>query len=712
MKEKEAQEQQIQSVQNNIAAMQRRIQRMKEDKSSHDAELKAIYEATAAKKAEVEVIQAKKAEKEDDLRKLREKVASRSGNVAAKQKKIDELREDDANHGDDLRRLEEEIRQLREEYQTLTRQIQHVNTSLQDCNEENDTMQRKVKETMKELQTLQSNVSGTHKQYVKEMKVLESLQRRNVVEEQKQAEVNQKREDLKAAIKAKEKELLDVQLLAEGDSKRLESIKRERDLLFQDFISAEQATQRNISWLAEKDAQKRHLQHELTAFEEHAQKKREDIYRVTKDCMKYEDDLKRHALAGANMLAEVQAREQQISTSQQEVEDVEARLKQQQTMLDAVVTERNTYSKHLGQLRHELAEMNKKFQLILNQIQQLKEELVRRDRAIIAEDAVIEGLLRQKKGIESQISTLKRKTEKKKRSAEQFHTELGKLSEVLVVANDEVAKQRRRYRDMIQERDLLANRTTQREKELTSLYEKIHAQQQLLQRGEAAYRERVQHIDQLEYQCAQLENDVAQLKEFASRLPDLRLMVNTATRELQKEKVQVRALLNEEELKVNLHPGRELMWSDPETYALTEKVQGLQRQLNQRRQQLEEREREIQIKEQAYLKAKATVAKQPGPEVAEQLSAYQQNLVKKKGQVAQIQESLQYYREQSDLYQARHEELRERLTEMAKEYAVNRQREERGRAAGRPVDDGDAGEVEEEEDYEYTGFVAPPMDPS
>ncbi|EPY36184.1 hypothetical protein STCU_00713, partial [Strigomonas culicis] len=113
-KEKEAQEQQVQALQNEIATIERRLQRMRESKLSNDTELKAIQDAAAAKREEVEAVQLRKAAKEEELRALRDAIARRTTVVATRQKKIEELREEDLKHGEDLRRTMEETSALTE----------------------------------------------------------------------------------------------------------------------------------------------------------------------------------------------------------------------------------------------------------------------------------------------------------------------------------------------------------------------------------------------------------------------------------------------------------------------------------------------------------------------------------------------------------------------------------------------------------------------
>ena len=120
-----------------------------------------------------------------------------------------------------------------------------------------------------------------------------------------------------------------------------------------------------------------------------------------------------------------------------------------------------------------------------------------------------------------------------------------------------------------------------------------------------------------------------------------------------------------------------------------------------------------------YMKSKASVAHQPGPEIAEQLSAYQQNLVKKQQQMRQMQETLSFFRAQTDQFKARYDMLRERLADMGAAYATQRVEEEkeaRARAAsgegGGYVDGSSAGEGAAAEVPVYRGFVAPSFPPS
>eukprot|EP00796_Vickermania_ingenoplastis_P001383 gene1383-807_t len=717
LKEKESQEFLLNTAMYEVTAVERRLQKLREKKASSDEELRAVRERIDAKQYEVKEIMAVKHHKEEMLKALRDKLATGNATLSERQARIDQLREDHQKNGDEIMKVDGEVDTLTEEYHGLTRMLQQMNGSLQDCSEENDILSKKEKETLEEMQMHQREVDACHKQLLKEMKLLEALQKRNMQAEAKKVEMEGKRDQAKEELATKELELEHVKEEVDVLQKQLASVHKEQEVLHESFLNAEEAALRNKNWLAEKQSQLYHAEHELQAFENHAQKECQTIYKTMKECGKYEDQTRTYALKCATTIAEVKMKERQIAEAQHRVTEIEIRLRKQQNLLESVVTDRNAYAKHYDQLRHELSEMSSRFQLVLVQITQMKAEVISREREVALEESNIDSLQRQKREIEANILAYQRRCEKRSRAVDAFNNELRKLGDVLTIATEEASRQRRRCRDVIHERDLLDRQSMARAKELMQLCERIHSQMGLLQRGEAMYQETVKYLEQLEYQIASMEQQLARLHQIVDRLPDLRLMVNNATRELNAEKVKVRAMLTECERPINLHPHHELAWSDPETFKVVERVTALQRELARRRVLLSEKETAIQEQESRYLTAKAQVAKQPGPEVSEQLSAYHGHLLKKKAQYKQLQESLSFFREQTEHYRHREEELRLRLNEMAKEYARRREVKEREEAMLRHVH-GPLGNTtgsqrtrsDSSSEGTYTGFVAPPID--
>jgi len=73
--------------------------------------------------------------------------------------------------------------------------------------------------------------------------------------------------------------------------------------------------------------------------------------------------------------------------------------------------------------------------------------------------------------------------------------------------------------------------------------------------------------------------------------------------------------------------------SDPGQYEMIQKMQMLQKRLIAKTEEVVEKELMIQEKEKLYIELKHILARQPGPEVAEQLQIYQTTLKEKTKQM-------------------------------------------------------------------------------
>ena len=83
--------------------------------------------------------------------------------------------------------------------------------------------------------------------------------------------------------------------------------------------------------------------------------------------------------------------------------------------------------------------------------------------------------------------------------------------------------------------------------------------------------------------------------------------------------------------------------SDPSTYEMIQKIHTLQKRLISKTEEVVEKELLIQEKEKLYLELKHILARQPGPEVAEQLSIYQQTLKEKTKQMKVLKSFDDFY---------------------------------------------------------------------
>merc|ERR1712050_422811 len=114
---------------------------------------------------------------------------------------------------------------------------------------------------------------------------------------------------------------------------------------------------------------------------------------------------------------------------------------------------------------------------------------------------------------------------------------------------------------------------------------------------------------------------------------------------------------------MNVHRWWELAGSDTDMYEMIQRVKQLQKTLISKTEEVVEKDALIQDKERLYVQLKNIIARQPGPEVAEQLAWYSQNLKQKTAHMKQMKEEL-------DMYHNQVKDLREEIERHNQDFAA------------------------------------------
>merc|ERR1712028_56245 len=147
-------------------------------------------------------------------------------------------------------------------------------------------------------------------------------------------------------------------------------------------------------------------------------------------------------------------------------------------------------------------------------------------------------------------------------------------------------------------------------------------------------------------------------------------------RELLEERTKVKALSEELENPMNVHRWRKLEGSDPPTYEMIQKIHTLQKRLIAKTEEVVEKDMLIQEKEKLYVELKNILARQPGPEVAEQLTVYQTNLREKTKQMKAMAAELNMYQAQVNEYRYEIERLTRELQDVKRKYYEQKRRDQ------------------------------------
>lgn len=102
----------------------------------------------------------------------------------------------------------------------------------------------------------------------------------------------------------------------------------------------------------------------------------------------------------------------------------------------------------------------------------------------------------------------------------------------------------------------------------------------------------------------------------------------------------------------NVHRWRKLEGSDPATYEMIQKIQTLQRRLISKTEEVVEKDLLLAERDKMHAELQAMLARQPGPEVAEQVAQYQALLNERTRQLKALASELNMHQAQLTEYKA------------------------------------------------------------
>jgi chromosome segregation ATPase len=308
---------------------------------------------------------------------------------------------------------------------------------------------------------------------------------------------------------------------------------------------------------------------------------------------------------------------------------VKQKLSQQKNLYEAVKTDRNLYSKNCLESNDEIAEMKRKFRSMSHQIEALKEEIKEKDQLLIKEHFEKNKVKKSSEAISDNLKKANKRMSALQTLTDNQKQEVKRLESSIQEAEQEQQNQRKEFDQVTSERNILGT--------------------QLIRRND----ERKRQVYELQ-------------------------------RELLQERTKVKALSEELENPMNVHRWRKLEGSDPATYELLQKVKTLQSRLIHKSEEVLEKDQLMMEKEKAYTALKTVLARQPGPEIAEQVVLYKDNLSQKSRQMRAMVTEVKTYQAQVNEYKDEVSRVNRELQQVKRKFFEQKKREQQARDLARP----------------------------
>jgi len=648
------------------------IEKLNKEKESIAEKNQNLSDSLETKSAEHDREQRRKERIEKEMKDLKLRLEGKEAQLEDSQISMREGQEQNQKHLSDLREARNAMEKHLRDQDALLQRTAKLNDDVekhtvngQQLAIENNCLKEDAKRNNIEVTKMSNECEMLKRKVDKEKKL--TLQLRQIIEDRKaehsnlESQVLQLNKDLHHAVKQEDVKAKDV-----------DSLKRAAELS-EKLISRESQKVKHVTKQVQlTELASKNLETEIYSFKQEASKQRKLIYQLEKDREKYGLEASEAHAKYIQALDQVKLKEMLLAETQKKVLEGEGKLKQQQQLYEAVRSDRNLYSKNLIENQDEIAEMKRKFKIMNHQIEQLKEEITAKDHALVKEHFEHQKVDKQKDQLKNELSKMKSLLDSNEQTITSQNTEVLKLAHMIQKMDDEALRQRKEYDQAINERDILGTQLIRRNDELALLYEKIKIQQSTLRNGETQYKERVEDIRIMKLKIGDLKRELQVSKYSGTNVDDLKREVFSMQRDLLQEKTKVKALSEELENPMNVHRWRKLEGSDPATYEMIQKIQTLQRRLISKTEQVVEKDLLIQEKEKLYHELKTILARQPGPEVAEQLNVYQQTLKEKTRQMKAMASELNMHQAQVNEYKYEIERVTRDLQDMKRKYYVHK----------------------------------------
>merc|ERR1719333_116557 len=531
---------------------------------------------------------------------------------------------------------------------------------------------------------LDDELKSIHKSKDKIHRQTERLQQDKGAQEAERKMREESRNALRNEATELAKQVEKLKRQEEADNKAIMDMLHERDILNKNAVRADERTKEQMDLVKRHESQANNLCREVQRWKSALRNTLKRVSEIEKQNEKHSQELSMASGRYIHTLEELKARDNKLAELKAAVADVKQKLSQQKNLYEAVKTDRNLYSKNCLESNDEIAEMKRKFRSMSHQIEALKEEIKEKDQLLIKEHFEKNKVKKSSEAISDNLKKANKRMSALQTLTDNQKQEVKRLESSIQEAEQEQQNQRKEFDQVTSERNILGTQLIRRNDELSLLYEKIKIQKSTLDKGETQYKDRLDEIRALKLEVSKLNRNLYVMNEEAGGLTELDKEVYHLERDLLHEKAKVKALSEELENPMNVHRWRKLEGSDPATYELLQKVKTLQSRLIHKSEEVLEKDQHMMEKEKAYTALKTVLARQPGPEIAEQVVLYKDNLSQKSRQMRAMVQEVSTYQAQVNEYKDEVSRVNRELQQVKRKFFEQKKREQHARDLARP----------------------------
>ncbi|KAJ3311861.1 hypothetical protein HDV04_003601 [Boothiomyces sp. JEL0838] len=677
----------IVSLRNGLTTISERIDTAEVERKNIDKEIYLLKDKNTQKKLEIDMEMKNKERMERDLRELRVVVTIKSQEAISKQTAVNRATEEIAN-------IENQIRTQKNMIEKLIRDQESLGSRTVKLQQDYDEQMILTRELLAENEITNSELKmkerelHNHKSEVKKvMRIKDGLVKkiRNLEEQKMQAEIERKvhrstNDEMVAKIEALKRQVDVIK-------KNIDDLAREKDILESSLKKTRTETTKIESMLQLQKQQKATIELENARILKDIAENKKLQKQLADERDAYMEEANKHSNQAIAIIAEMKEKEMKIFEYKRQTFQAENKLKYQQNLYEAIQSDRKLHSKQLVESQTEINEMKRRLKIMNFQINGFKEDVNSKEAMLVKENADYVKLTKDSELISDEIKTLKGQNELAMAYIKSQMVEEFKLDQFVKEADVERTRQQTALNLIVAERDNLSSQLLRRNQELTEVYDQMKTQSLNLLRGEIEYNEKMKTIRKLRKEIVANKILVVDMSDDTAAIPQMKRQIIQLQNAIITEEKKIKALEEELENPINVHRWRKLEGSQPQAYNLILLQHTLQKKLIVKNKELAEKDQAIEVKEKLYLHLKTILAKQAGPEAAQQYAEFMKILKDKKKQLRHMDTELNMYKSQVEEYKYTISQLDAGLRDCKKKFLkMYKERVEEMKTSAEPKD--------------------------
>ncbi|KAL3815438.1 hypothetical protein ACHAXA_009183 [Cyclostephanos tholiformis] len=452
-------------------------------------------------------------------------------------------------------------------------------------------------------------------------------------------------------------------------------LKREHSVQLGRIQSSEDIVKKSYSEIEDKEKKITSLEIELAEAKNLSAKQDHLSCRLEGECDGLRHQLKETQVHCQRVIDENKMLENQSKVLNKMIEDLQNQIEIQTRSTEKIKEECNNVLTDLKDSQKAILVLQQEKKDDHHLLDTLRSELSNKESDLIKETYACSREKAQKDIYADEISRLKKSVAQNEDEIRIHQSDARRLGTAIRKLEDSVTVRTREYDHVLLERDILGSSLIRRNDELALMYEKIKILQSTQRRGELQYNARLDDIRILKIKARDLQRQLAIAQGGQAGYEELSRKLTASQKELIRERLKVKALSDELENPINVHRWHKLEGSDPKSFDMIQKIQILQKRLLQKSEEVVKKNGIIRDHEKRQLDMEKDLARQPGPEMAEQLLFYQNDVSTKIKQMKAMASELNMHQTQINEYKREIENLETEVLNYKKKYFEQKKRE-------------------------------------